>query len=174
MKKPDILENDAKTVFLSIGTNLGNKIKNIELTKYKLSCFNLNIVECSKNYETLSWPNKNMPKFINTVIKIKTKLAPLELLNICLKVEKDLGRTRGIKNSPRTCDIDIIDYNKEILSIKKDLNLSLPHPRMHERIFVLLPLYELSKAWIHPIKKMYIKDLIKSIKIDDLRSVKLT
>ncbi len=174
MKKRDILENNTKTVFLSVGTNLGNKLKNIELTKYKLSCFNLKIIECSKNYETLSWPDKNNPKFINIVVKIKTKLSPLELLNICLKIEKDLGRTRGIKNSPRTCDIDIIDYNKEILSIKKNLNLSLPHPRMHERIFVLLPLYELSKKWIHPIRKVHIKDLIKSIKIDDLRSVKLT
>ena len=174
MKKLDILENDAKTVFLSVGTNLGNKIRNIELTKYKLSCFNLKIIECSKNYETLSWPDKNKPKFINVVIKIKTNFSPQELLNICLKIEKELGRTRGVKNSPRTCDIDIIDYNKEILSVKKNFNLSLPHPRMHERIFVLLPLYEISKKWIHPIKKIYIKDLIKSTKIDDLRSIKLT
>ena len=174
MKKQDILENQARIVFLSIGSNLGNKIKNIELTKFKLSCFNVKIIKCSKNYETLSWPDKNKPKFINAVIKIKTKLSPMELLNKCLKIEKELGRRRGIKNSPRTCDIDIIDYDQKILSCKNKLNLSLPHPKMHERSFVLLPLYDLSKTWIHPIKKIGIKDLIKSINIDDLTSIKLT
>ena len=173
MKNQDILENQVKTVFLSIGSNLGNKIKNIELTKFKLNSLNIKIIESSNNYESYSWPDKSKPKFINAVLKINTKLSPNKLLEGCLKIEEELGRTRGIKNSPRTCDIDIIDYNRQILSKSKKVKLSVPHPRMHERSFVLLPLYELTKSWIHPIKNIGINELIRSLKIADLRSIKL-
>ncbi len=173
VKNQDILENQVKTVFLSIGSNLGNKIKNIELTKFKLISLNIKIIDSSSNYETHSWPDKNKPKFINVVLKVNTKLSPSKLLEECLKIEKELGRTRGIKNSPRTCDIDIIDYDQQILTKSKKVKISVPHPRMHERSFVLLPLYELTKSWIHPIKNKGIDELIRSLNVSDLRSIKL-
>ena len=173
MKSQDILENQVKTVFLSIGSNLGNKKRNIELTKFKLNSTSIKIIESSNNYESYSWPDKHKPKFINTVLKIKTKLTPIKLLEECFKIEKELGRTRDIKNSPRTCDIDIIDYNQQILSKSKKVKISLPHPRMHLRSFVLLPLYELTKTWIHPIKNKDINELIRSLKISDLRTIKV-
>ena len=173
MKKQDILENQVKIVFLSIGSNLGNKKKNIELAKNKLNGDDLKILECSKNYETYSWPNKKNPKFINSILKIETTLSPEKLFIKCLKIENELGRVRNKKNDPRTCDIDIIDYNQMIVEEKKHLNLRIPHPRMHERSFVLIPLYELSKTWIHPIKKKSIKYLINSLNISDLTAIKL-
>ena len=71
----------------------------------------------------------------------------------CLNVENDLGRTRVKKNEPRVCDIDIIDYDQKIMKSTKNSNLILPHPEMHKRNFVLLPLYEITKSWIHPVKK---------------------
>ena len=87
----------------------------------------------------------------------------------CLDIEKSLGRNRRKKNDPRTCDIDIIDYDNKIINKK---NLTLPHPEMHKRNFVLLPFFEINKSWNHPIKKINIKKLIKSIKTEDLISIK--
>jgi len=168
-----MLENQAKTVFLAIGSNLGNKKRNIEIAKFKLQENNIKIIKSSSNYETLSWPNKKNPKFINIVIKIKTNLAPSKLLSKCLKIEKELGRKRSKKNEPRTCDIDIIDYNQKILRNTRASNLTLPHPKMHKRNFVLLPLYEITKFWIHPVKKKKINKLIGLLDIKELRTIKL-
>tara|TARA_B100001123_G_scaffold425250_1_gene537858 strand:- start:778 stop:1293 length:516 start_codon:yes stop_codon:yes gene_type:complete len=170
VKKQDILGNPVKIAFLSIGSNLGNKKKNIQFAKFKLINANIKIINSSKNYETLSWPNKKKPKFINVVLKVKTNLSPKKLMKKCLEIEKELGRIRKLKNEPRICDIDIIDYEGKVL---KETKLFLPHPKMHKRSFVLLPLYEIAKSWIHPVKKKNIKNLINSLNIDDLRGVKL-
>ena len=168
-----MLENQAKIAFLAIGSNLGNKERNICLAKYKLQTHEIKLIKSSSNYETLSWPNKKNPKFINAVIKISTNLTPLKLMQKCLNIEKELGRKRVKKNEPRICDIDIIDYDQKILKIINSLKLTLPHPEMHKRNFVLLPLFEIAKSWIHPIKKKEVKNLIKSLDIKDLRSIKL-
>ena len=162
-------EKLAKIAYLSIGSNLGNKKINIELSKYKLNNKDTEIIEVSNSFESLSWPNKNNPKFINVIIKIKTFLSPQNLMIKCLDIEKSLGRNRRKKNDPRTCDIDIIDYDNKIINKK---NLTLPHPEMHKRNFVLLPFFEINKSWNHPIKKINIKKLIKSIKTEDLISIK--
>ena len=168
-----MLEKQAKIAFLSIGSNLGNKKKNIELVKIKLKRNNIKIIKSSKNYETLSWPDKKKPKFVNIVLKIKTSLSPKNLMNKCLYIEKELGRLRNKKNEPRTCDIDIIDYNKMIVKGTKSQNLTIPHPKMHKRNFVLLPLFEIAKTWIHPSKKVSIKELINALDSEDLRTIKL-
>ena len=104
-------EKLAKIAFLGIGSNLGNKKRNIELAKSKLEKNNITITKVSKNYETLSWPDKKKPKFINIVLKIKTSLSPYALMKECLLIENELGRRRNKKYEPRTCDIDIIDYD---------------------------------------------------------------
>ena len=166
-------EKRAKIAFLSIGSNLGNKKKNIESVKFKLKKNNIKIIKCSKNYETLSWPNKKNPKFLNTVLKVKTQLSPKDLMKKCLHIEKELGRIRNKKNEPRTCDIDIIDYDKKIIKNTKNQALITPHPKMHKRNFVLLPLFEITKTWIHPIKKVSIKELVNSLKTKDLKTIKL-
>ena len=129
---------------------------------------NLQIIKISSFYESLSWPNSKKPRFINIVVKVQTNLNPFELLKICNKIELKLGRKRSIKNAPRTCDIDIIDYDKKIMNKK----IILPHPSMTTRNFVLLPLYELDKAWIHPISGQPIKKLILSLSNRDIRSIK--
>ena len=165
-----MLEKQAKIAYISIGSNLGNKKKNIELSKYFLERKDIKVIKVSNMFESLSWPNPKKPKFINIVIKIKTILSPLNLMKICLDIEKSLGRKRSNKNEPRTCDIDIVDYDKKIINKK---NLILPHPQMHKRNFVLLPFFEINKTWIHPLKKTTIKKLLNSIKESDLMSIKL-
>ena len=112
------------------------------------------------------------PKFINIVLKIRTFLSPYELLNTCSIIEKELGRKISNKNEPRTCDIDIIDYDQKIIRNNNNQNLTLPHPKMHVRTFVLLPLFEITQKWIHPEKKIEIKKLISSLNIKDLRTIK--
>ena len=163
-----MLEKQAKYAFIAIGSNLGNKKLNIEKAKFKLQEKLIKIIKSSSDYETLSWPNPNKPKFINVVIKIKTFFSPIELLNICNKVEIELGRKRFKKNEPRTCDIDIIDYNQKNL-IYKNFDLNLPHPEISKRNFVLLPLYEISKSWKHPKTRANIGKIISSLNIEDLK-----
>jgi len=163
-----MLENQVKTVFLGIGSNLGNKKKNIEQAKSRLILNNIWIEKSSNYYESLSWPNPKNPKFLNIVIKIKTNFSPESLLYICKKIEVALGRKKRKKNAPRECDIDIIDFNNQ----KSNSDIILPHPRMNKRNFVLFPLYELEKAWRHPISGQPIKKLILSLSNRDIRSIK--
>ena len=171
MKKQDILENQVKQSYLAIGSNLGNKITNIHIALSELKKNKIKIKKVSSHYLSKSWPNPLMPSFINIVIKIETILTPLELLKICNFVELKLGRVRSKKNDPRTCDIDIIDYDNKILNINKH-KLIVPHPRMSERNFVLLPLFEINRGWTHPKSKISIVNLINSLPIKDLRSIK--
>ena len=161
-------ENLVKSIYLGIGSNLGNRRKNIELAKFKLVENGIKIKKMSKFYQSLSWPNSNDPKFFNIVLEVVTDLSPLNLLFICKKIEILLGRKKRLRNSPRECDIDIIDY----ANIKETNQIILPHPRMHKRNFVLLPLYELNKDWIHPVSKQPIKKLILSLSNKDIRSIK--
>jgi 2-amino-4-hydroxy-6-hydroxymethyldihydropteridine diphosphokinase len=171
VKKQDISENLANLAYLAIGSNLGNKIINIEITKAELEKYRIKILKSSSNYISKSWPDPTMPNYINIILKIKTTLSPLELLKICNVIELKLGRVRGKKNAPRKCDIDIIDYDKKILN-EKNSQLILPHPRMSTRNFVLLPLFEVDKAWKHPKSKINIVNLINSLPVKNLRSIK--
>ncbi len=168
MIKQDILENQVRSIYLGIGSNLGDKKKNIEKAKFELSENNIKILQSSNYYESISWPNPKNPKFLNIVIEIKTYLKPLELLDVCKKIEKHLGRKKSVRNSPRTCDIDILDYNNKSLSN----DITLPHPRMHKRNFVLFPLFEVNKDWVHPVSKNHIKRLIFSLTNRDIRSIR--
>ncbi len=108
------------------------------------------------------------PKFLNIVVKIKTHLTPLKLIKKCKEIENRLGRKKMPKNSPRVCDIDIIDFKNQ----RMENDLILPHPRMHTRNFVLLPLFEIDKDWKHPVLKLNIKKLISSLSNSDIRSIK--
>ena len=155
-------------IYLGIGSNLGNRRKNIEKAKFKIIQNKIKIIQSSNFYESLSWPNIKNPKFLNIVLKVNTNIEPLKLIKIFKSIEKSLGRKKAKRNSPRECDIDILDYkgrqiNKEII---------LPHPRLHKRNFVLFPLFELDKSWKHPISKHHIKKLIKYLPNRDIRSIK--
>ena len=152
-------------------------IKKKNLLKAKLyleNCNLISILKVSSYYKTPSWPDKKKPFFLNIVIELKTTLEPIDLFKLIKKVEKDLGRKNGKKNSPRTCDIDILDYDqKEIFEKFKKDKLIIPHPRMHTRNFVLLPLFEIAKTWKHPKSSRKITELLISLKLDNLRSIKL-
>ena len=173
MIKRDISENLVNIVYLGIGSNLGNKRRNIENAKYLLEKNSIKIVKSSNIYETYSWPNKNHPKFYNIVIKIITKLKPTNLFFTIKNIEKKIGRKKSQANSPRTCDIDILDYNGMNYKLyAKNNKLLIPHPRLHNRNFVLFPLFEIEKNWKHPLKKTKIQDLIGKLDNSSLYSIK--
>ena len=163
-----MLENQVKSIYLGIGSNLGNKKMYIEKAKFKLIQKNIKIKKTSNYYESLSWPDPKNPKYLNIVLKVITNLSPIELMNICKNIEVSLGRKKRLKNAPRECDIDILDYDNRKMKGK----LILPHPRMNTRNFVLFPLFELDKEWKHPVLKHSIKKLILSLKNSDIRSIK--
>ncbi len=168
MIKQDILEKRVKNIYLGIGSNLGNRYLNIEKAKIYLSKNNIEILKSSSFYESLSWPNADNPKFYNIVVKVKTNIDETKLLNLCKNIERFMGRKKTSRNSPRICDIDILDYDKKT----KKTDPKLPHPRMHKRNFVLIPLFEIDKDWRHPITKQHIKTLIFSLSDRDIRSIK--
>ncbi len=155
-------------IYIGIGSNLGNRIRNIENSKYLLKIFGIDITRTSSYYETLSWPDPSKPKFINIVIQSNTNFSPKKLIKIFKIIEQKLGRTKSFKNAPRTCDIDIISYRNKIISS----DIVIPHERMKKRNFVLIPLLEIAPYWRHPKTNKSIKNLIFSLPIKDITSIK--
>tara|TARA_B100001989_G_scaffold88588_1_gene61599 strand:- start:68 stop:580 length:513 start_codon:yes stop_codon:yes gene_type:complete len=167
--KQDILENHPKPVYLGIGSNIGNRITNINKACHLLTNF-CSIIKISKFYESNSWPNENFPKYLNIIIKCNTVLKPILLLKNLKNIETSLGRKKNEKNFPRICDIDIIDFK----GLKQnDKFLQIPHPRMLNRNFVLFPLFEIEKNWKHPKNNISIDRLLKKLDLKSLRSIKI-
>ena len=163
-------------IFLGIGSNLssiyGDRFKNINLAMLYLERYEIQIIKKSDFFETYSYPNKDNPKFINIVISVKTHLSPVDLMSVLLFIEEKLGRRRNKKNDPRTCDVDIIDYNSQVIDFQyKNLNLTVPHKELIYRNFVLLPLQEISPEWKHPITKENISILIDKLPEEDKKSI---
>jgi 2-amino-4-hydroxy-6-hydroxymethyldihydropteridine diphosphokinase len=161
---------------LGLGSNLsssfGDRFENLNLAISYLETYQIKIINRSSFYETPSYPDIKNPKFINLVVDVSTYLLPEDLASVLIFVEEKLERKRIKKNEPRTCDIDIIDYDQKIIRNHNNQNLTLPHPKMHVRTFVLLPLFEITQQWMHPEKKIEIKKLINSLNIKDLRTIK--
>jgi len=146
------------TVYIGIGSNLGDRHNNclraIELMKQN----GLSVAKQSLVHETAPWGLTEQPAFLNMAVEAETGLAPLELLGLLKKIEKDMGRQETVRWGSRIIDLDILLYDDIIL--KTDA-LVIPHPLMHEREFVLDPLAELAEDLIHPVLKKRIGDLRK-------------
>ena len=163
-------------ILLGLGSNLsstfGNRFKNIDLAISYLKTFNIEIIKKSSYYETFSYPDKKNPKFINVVIGIESSLKLKDLVFTLIFIEEKLERKRNKKNDPRTCDIDIIDYNNQIINFKyKNLDFTAPHEKLIYRNFVLFPLKEILSEWKHPKTKDSITTLIEKLPKDDKNSI---
>lgn len=128
--------------YLGIGSNLGNRRKNIKLALQKVrELKGAKIIKVSKIIETMPVAGpKNQGRFLNAALKIETSLTPFALLKSLKNIEKELGRTNTVRFGPRTIDLDILFYGNRIIKSKK---LDIPHPRISERDFVLGPLSEI-------------------------------
>jgi len=163
-------------ILLSLGSNLPSKFgdsKNTILKCYEF--FNNNdikILKKSSFYETFAIPNKSDPKFVNSVISVESRFSPEELIKYILKVEKKFDRKREQINAPRTCDIDIVDFNSEIINIfNKNISLEIPHPRLEQRSFVLYPIREIDKNWKSPLSGKKIDQLIENLDAETKKNI---
>ena len=163
-------------LLLGLGSNLsssfGDRFKNIDLAISYLELYKIKVVKKSNFYESLSYPNKENPKFINIVVQASTYLEPVDIASALIFIEKKLERKRNYKNDPRTCDIDIIDFNSQIFDFKyKNLDFTVPHKKLSYRNFVLIPLKEILPNWIHPKTKDSIDKLLDKLPIEDKNSI---
>jgi 2-amino-4-hydroxy-6-hydroxymethyldihydropteridine diphosphokinase len=147
-----------KIVFLGIGTNLGNREHNLRQAVANIEKKIGPVLRTSQVYETEPWGFQSDSAFLNMVAEVETELAPHELLETVLKIEASLGRVRNeTQYSSRVIDIDILLYGSEIIN---DEDLKIPHPLMHKRKFVLIPLCEIASDMIHPALKKTFGELL--------------
>jgi len=144
-------------VYLSLGSNIGDKLNNIE-TSVKFIIDEIgDVLAISKMYRTSAWGFKSENYFLNNVIKLETKLNPQDLLLKIQSIEKELGRERLTSGySDRTIDIDILFYEDEII---EEENLIIPHPLLQDRNFVIYPLNDIASDYFHPIHKKTVSEL---------------
>uniref|UniRef100_A0A7C3YSV3 2-amino-4-hydroxy-6-hydroxymethyldihydropteridine diphosphokinase n=1 Tax=candidate division WOR-3 bacterium TaxID=2052148 RepID=A0A7C3YSV3_UNCW3 len=147
-----------KKVFLALGSNLGNRKKNLEKGLTLLKKMGIRIIRRSRIYETEPVGFPFQPRFLNIVVEGETEMSPKDCLLKIKEIEKRLKRVRFFKNAPRTLDIDLLFYNQEII---EEGDLQIPHPRIPERLFVLRPLSEIAPDFYHPKLKKRIEEMVK-------------
>ena len=135
-------------IYLLLGSNMGNSSKHLSTAIIYVEKEIGNVIRQSSLYATAAWGNTNQPNFLNQVIVVETNLTAMQTMQTILQIEKKMGRLRSIKNAPRNIDIDILFFNKEIIEHK---TLSVPHPQIQNRRFVLVPLNQLSPNFRHPV-----------------------
>jgi len=143
-------------VYLALGSNLGNRLANLKQAVAALSP-QMELKAKSHVYETPPWGYKDQPKFLNQVIKVRTYLEPEQLFKHIKRLEVTLGRRASFQNGPRLIDIDILFYDDLVLNTP---SLVIPHPRLHERGFVLLPLMDIDSGLVHPVNKKSVREMV--------------
>jgi len=146
-----------KQVYISLGSNMGDKRKYLRDAIEQIGIRLGRIVKESKIYEAAPWGHTKQPDFYNQVIEVETELSPLQLLQGCLEIEKSLGRERNILWGERIIDLDILLYDGRSVQLE---NLNIPHPYLHLRNFVLVPLCEIAPDLIHPTMELSIRQLL--------------
>ena len=148
--------------YAGLGSNLGNKRENITRAIGRINAYEeISIKEKSGFYDTAPVGGPPQPDYVNCVIEMETEIEPQTLLKEFKKIEVELGRKSGVRWGPRVVDLDILLYGDRIIN---DHNLKIPHERMHERIFVLEPLCEISSDIKHPVSGISFSELLEKLK----------
>jgi 2-amino-4-hydroxy-6-hydroxymethyldihydropteridine diphosphokinase len=158
-------------IFIGIGGNLPSEnfgstpevlAKALQVIDAKVCA----VVRCSPWYRSAPVPVADQPDYVNAVLEVSTDIPASDLLIRLHEVEAEFERVRTIRNAARTLDLDLLMYHNHIIEIKGKNNLTVPHPRMHERAFVLLPLRDLVPDWVHPGNGRAIEELIRVLPAD--------
>ncbi len=152
-------------IYLGLGSNLENRLVNLKAAVNNLTP-QMTLVKQSHVYETPPWGYKDQAPFLNQVVKVKSYETPEKLVEHLLRLEIVLGRKPSFKNGPRLIDIDILFYDD--LTVFKD-GLVIPHPRMHERAFVLVPLNEIAPDFVHPTLNKSIQELLQTCDVSGIK-----
>lgn len=155
-----------KTVYLSLGSNIGDREANLRRALELLEAPGAHITRVSSLYDTEPVEMRSQPRFLNLVAELKTDLFPLQLLNRIAKIERELGRKRTVDKGPRTIDIDILTFERFVMDTAQ---LTVPHPRMTERRFVLEPLAELEPEFRHPVLRRSVRELLAGLPAQGVR-----
>ena len=151
-------------ILIALGGNLpsraGQPADTLKRALGELERQGVEIREVSAFYETPAWPDPADPAFVNAVAAVKTSLQPVELLILLHGVETDFGRLRSASNAPRTLDLDLLDYDGRVVT---EPELTLPHPRMTTRGFVLVPLRDVAPGWRHPVTGQGLAELLAAL-----------
>ena len=158
-----------KTAYLALGSNLGDRYANLQQAIRILERPAIEIARMSSVFETAPMLLEDQPWFLNQVIEVKTSLFPRQLLHAAQDVERQLGRKRTIANGPRSIDVDLLIYGRTVMTCDE---LTLPHPRMAERRFVLEPLAELAPRLKHPVLKRLMTDLLAATQSQNIKPYK--
>ncbi|HAM38184.1 MAG: 2-amino-4-hydroxy-6-hydroxymethyldihydropteridine diphosphokinase [Elusimicrobia bacterium RIFOXYC2_FULL_34_12] len=142
------MKNKTNIVFVGLGSNRGEKKKNILKSIELLKKYHQKILKISSFYRTEPYGCKNQNTFLNAIVKLKTELSPKEFLFICKNIEKVIGRKKSFRWGPREIDLDILFFGKKVI---KSRILTIPHKDLHNREFVLKPLKEISPGLVHPV-----------------------
>jgi 2-amino-4-hydroxy-6-hydroxymethyldihydropteridine diphosphokinase len=132
--------------YLGLGTNLGDRKENLRKAIEAIA-LKMDIYQQSSLYETAAWGYTDQPDFLNQVVQVETDLTPLRLLNFLKRTEVELGRVENFRYGPRQIDLDILFFDD---LVKNTIRLQIPHPRLAERAFVLVPLNEIEPGLVHP------------------------
>ncbi len=144
-------------IYLLLGSNLGNSKTQLSKATTAIKKQIGKLTRQSGLYSTAAWGNTKQPDFLNQVIIVETSLDAQQVMASILNIEQKMGRLRTVKNAPRIIDIDILFFNKAIIDQKE---LSVPHPQIQNRRFVLVPLNELSPNLVHPVLKRSVHQLL--------------
>ena len=151
-----------ETVYIALGANLGNRERNLRNAyEYMSASEDIQTLKISRFYETAPLGGPPQPMFLNAALELQTSMTPHQLLEKLQQIELRMGRIRKEKWGPRTIDIDILLFGDRIV---EDDQLKIPHPLMHERIFVLEPLVEIAPGMVHPVLKKTILQIYQEFK----------
>ncbi|MCX6625009.1 MAG: 2-amino-4-hydroxy-6-hydroxymethyldihydropteridine diphosphokinase [Acidobacteria bacterium] len=155
-----------KTVFLSLGSNIGDREANLSRALAMLAGPDLLVVRVSSVYETEPMELRQQPQFLNIAVEVETSVFPMQLLRRIARIERELGRKRTVAKGPRTIDIDILTYGRFQIGTSQ---LTVPHPRMTERRFVLEPLAELAPELVHPVTRQTVREMLAGVREQGVR-----